>query len=153
MAKSKRKVQQQNLLQYFLNEFIFFRRDFVFETQLSPEQAAENLQQLNFENQGCWRSRRIIAEVNHEAEEITFELKTEQASRSSYSQSAKAEGIIYVDEQGTTLLEGTVTMGGLAYWLGLFFVLVFIIYIYLRGHLKRKIKWVHGQDNELTAVP
>ena len=129
MSKSKHKAQQQNFLQYFLNEFIFFRRDFSFVTHLSPEQAANNLRQLNFENQGCRRSRRIIAEVTDGFSEYSFEVKTEQPSKNSYSQSAKATGTIFGDDDGMTIIEGTVTMGGLAYWIGVIFLMGFMVFI------------------------
>lgn len=132
MSKSKHKAKQQNFLQYFLNEFIFFRRDFSFVTHLSPEQAANNLRQLNFENQGCRRSRRIIAEVTDGFSEYSFEVKTEQPSKNRYAQSAKATGTIFADDDGVTIIEGTVTMGGLAYWIGVIFLLAIMMFAYIQ---------------------
>lgn len=117
MSKPKRKAKQQNFLQYFLNEFILFRRDFSFVTHLSVENAAKNLRELNFQSQGCWRKRRILADVVNEGHEYSFEIKTERPSNYSHSQSAKATGMIFTDDDGMTIIEGSDIMGGKAPWL------------------------------------
>lgn len=130
MSKPKRKTQQQNALQYFLNEFIFFRRDFSFVTHLSVEETANNLQHLSYEKQGCWRQRRIRANVYDGSGEISFEVKAEQPQKSRYAQSASATGTIFADDDGMTLVEGSVTMGGLSYWLGIVILMGFLLFVY-----------------------
>lgn len=129
MTKTKRKAKQQNFLQYVLNEFVFFRRDFTFITHLSPEETARNLRQLSYEKQGCWRQRRIIAETYTSRSQISFEVKSERPNKRRYSQSAKATGTIFADDDGTTVVEGSVKMGGLAYWLGVLMLLGFMVFI------------------------
>lgn len=132
MSKTKRKAKQQNFLNYFLNEFVFFRRDFVFVTHLSLEETAENLRHLSYQKQGCWRKRRIKAETFDNLSEISFEVKSEQPAKSGYSQSAKASGRIFSDDDGITVIEGSVTMGGLAYWLGVIFLIGYSFFMYWR---------------------
>jgi hypothetical protein len=131
MDKPKRKTKQQNFLNYLLNEFIFFRRDFTFVTHLSPEETAENLQHLTYEKKSFWwRQRRIKVETVANRNEISFEVKAEQPQKMRYAQSAKASGTIFADDDGATVIEGAVSMGGLQYWLGVVFVIGYLIFVY-----------------------
>lgn len=130
MSKLKRKAKQQNFWQNFLNEFILFRRDFVFETHLSPEEAAENLGLLVYKKQAWGRGPQIKAETIDKLSEISFEVKSEHPSKGGYSQSAKATGTIFVDNDEITIIEGSVSMGGKDYWFGVLGLMGLMAYMY-----------------------
>jgi hypothetical protein len=129
MTKLKHKVSQKNLLQYLVDEYILFRRDFLFLPQDTPESLAEKLDKLDYENKDYGqRERRIQAHIVKVDNQWHFEITAEQPvngknrkytpNNSGYSPSATATGIIYRDDDGKTLVEGTVTVAGWKFWLG-----------------------------------
>lgn len=142
MEKAKRKGHPQSFWQYFVDEYILFRRDFSYTLEVSPEILAEKLDTLDYENPSFWvRERRIQARVIQSREQWHFEMIAEQPVQNRrnlfsqrYTQSARAEGQIYRDDNGKTLLEGTVIVGGWQYWLGVILsAVVFFAFFSMRG--------------------
>jgi hypothetical protein len=130
MQKPKHKATQKNFLRYLVDEYILFRRDFLFLPQVSPEILAEKLDKLDYEKKSSQqRERRIQAHIVKAENQWHFEILAEQPvsgknrnytpNNSGYNQTASATGSIYLDDDGKTLMEGTVVVAGEKFWLGL----------------------------------
>lgn len=143
MEKTKNKQQPKTFWQYLVDEYILFRRDFLYEPQVAPEIVAEKLDYQDYDNNSFWvKERRVQAHVVKVADEWHFELLAEQPVRNRryaidyvqqrYSLSARAEGKIYSDEDGKTLLEGTVVVGGWQFWASVLVFSLFIFFIFFQ---------------------
>src|SRR5688500_11231421 len=130
MIQPKIKEKPKTFFRYFVDEYILFRRDFIYEPQLAPELVAEKLDKLDYEFKGSGqRERRIQAHVVKVDNQWHFEMTAEQPvssknrkntpNNSGYRPTANAKGIIYTDDDGKTLTEGTVAVNGVQFWAGL----------------------------------
>jgi hypothetical protein len=127
MEKPKR--QPKNFFRYFVDEFIFFRRDFYFETTASPEMIMTVLIKLGYENNTWWwRQRRIIPLLKNFEGRLHFELIAEQPIKGGYDESAKATGAIYAQNH-LTVLEGQITVASSGYYLFLLLLGIAVIYV------------------------
>jgi hypothetical protein len=116
---TKPKSAPKNFFQYFVDEYILFRRDFYFEIPAQPRFLADKLGSLGYESSSWWRQRRIVSKVTKLEHGWDFAITTEQPFRSSrsgtrvgvdqYTQSAKATGKFYWDKS-LTICEGSIVM-------------------------------------------
>jgi hypothetical protein len=135
MTKPKQKHAPKNFLRYLLDKYILFQRDFFIETTLSVEECVKSMLALSQEErEDEFNARRITPYVTTATEStgvVYFIVIAEQQIRSSYVQSANAEGSIESDEERTTRITGKVLMSGLAFWgmigLGGLLLLIFIM--------------------------
>ena len=138
MSKLKRKAKQQNFLQYFLNEFVFFRRDFSFVSHLSFTEIKDNLCNLDKQKNEIQESRNhptrqyAVRKILVEFHYISFKVKIDNSKR--VGSGAIAEGTI-VTENGVSVVKGSVIMGtGLWYLIFLCGIYVaLLIWAFLSG--------------------
>jgi hypothetical protein len=136
---TKQKTSSKTFFQTLVDEYILFRRDFTFLPQDSPEKLAQKLDKLDYEKKtiGGQRERRVQAHVVKVENQWHFEISAEQPvsqknrkntpNQSGYNPTASATGIIYLDDDGKTLMEGTVFVAGFKFWAGLGFSLLVLI--------------------------
>jgi hypothetical protein len=123
------KHQAKPFFQYLVDEYVLFRRDFLFIPQDTPEALAKKLDNLDYEKKNGQRERRIQAHIVKVENQWHFEISAEQPvsqknrkntpNQSGYNPTASATGIIYLDDDGKTLMEGTLTVAGFKFWAGL----------------------------------
>jgi hypothetical protein len=134
---TKQKGQPKTFFQYLVDEYILFRRDFLFMPHDTPEILAKTLDNLDYEKKNGQRERRIQAHIVKVENQWHFEIVAEQPvnqknrentpNQSGYNPTASATGIIYLDDDGKTLMEGTVAVAGFKFWAGLGFSVLAII--------------------------
>jgi hypothetical protein len=132
---TKHKQPPQNFLRYLLDKYILFQRDFHIATPANVEDCVKSMLALSQEErEDEFNARRISPYVTTAMESsgvVYFIVIAEQQIRSSYVQSANAEGCIESDEERTTRITGKVLMSVLAFWgmIGLcgFLLLIFVV--------------------------
>jgi hypothetical protein len=108
--RTKRKNQPKNLLQYFMDEFILFRREFYYEIEAKPETVAEEIQNLEQTYVHPWKTRRIVSKTDKLGNgwQVTIIVCQKQKRY----QNAKVEAVVYFDEFGQGIFKGELTTGG-----------------------------------------
>lgn len=114
MTKTKQK-SKETVLDFWWNEFLF-RKHFSFETSLSPDECAAQIKHMDIPFIDWWsqqiRTTNVDIDVQPDGESsYIFELQAKRKSKRSYYTTATANGFVYADQRGTTMVVGTVKLG------------------------------------------
>lgn len=125
MTKPKNKTQR-NFFQYFVDEFILFRRDFRIESNLTTKACAKVIQQNLSHKELPARSPHkpiVKASISEKGETYKFIMWLKQRQQYNYLENASAKGVIHNTTGQQTIIEGTAQMTG---WMAWVFILLFI---------------------------
>lgn len=133
MPKPKR--QPKNFFQYFVDEYILFRRDFYYVLEIAPERVVDSLCDLSNEDKTSLvyepKNRLIVPDIVQTSNGWDFEIIAQQATNNGYNNSATAQGTINNDDS-LTYLEGNITVKGWQFWgtaLGLLVIGIIFVFI------------------------
>ncbi len=129
MSKSKRKPQPLSPLRQFWREFLF-TKPFYFESNASPSNVRQSLQQLKLQKGSLfnnWRNRVVVGYTN---QGTTFTLERERRGRSSYYANARAKGeITFHDTLERTIIQGEAKFLASSY-LPFFIIVTILIFFF-----------------------
>jgi hypothetical protein len=129
------RIAQKNFLSYLFDEFVLFRRDFVIETALEPQEIIERISSLENESIGCLWRRGVIVEIGKSKDgETTFRLTAKTPSRNRADSSAYIEGEIFDRADAQTRVAATAMIAGGIYWLAVIWT-VFMLTVFFRDAL------------------
>jgi hypothetical protein len=117
-TKPKRKAKQKNFLQHFVDEYILFRRDFYFESDIEPESLIERIRYHRPKANRWWGTESIHTNLEVINEDWKLLIQAKKHRKSDYIETARAV-INFRPQNNLIQIDGVVTINATMLWIGL----------------------------------